>query len=68
MNFSNLRYLSRNDWRSKLVEYETSKHKLEYGLNFISNLLIFKSYIQKCLQNIKQRLSRHFIYITWAKY
>jgi hypothetical protein len=38
------------DWRSNLP--------------IISNLLLFASFIQKCLQNIKQRISRHFIYKT----
>ena len=34
------------------------------NLPIISNLLLFASFIQKCLQNIKQRISRHFIYKT----
>jgi hypothetical protein len=38
------------DWRSNLP--------------ITSNILIFASFIQKCLQNIKQRISRHFIYKT----
>ena len=38
------------------------------NLSIISNLLLFESYIQKCLQNKKQRISRHFIYKTQAKY
>jgi len=38
------------DWRSNLP--------------ITSNLLIFASFIQKCLQNIKKRISRHFIYKT----
>jgi len=38
------------DWRSNLP--------------IIPNLLLFASFIQKCLQNIKQRISRHFIYKT----
>ena len=32
------------------------------------NLLLFASFIQKCLQNIKQRISRHFTYKTWTKH
>jgi len=38
------------DWRSNLP--------------ITSNLLLFASFIQKCLQNIKQRISRNFIYKT----
>jgi len=34
------------------------------NLPIISNLLLFASFIQKCLQNIKQRILRHFIYKT----
>jgi hypothetical protein len=41
------------DWRSNLP--------------VTSNLLVFASFIQKCLQNIKQRISRHFIYKNIGK-
>jgi len=34
------------------------------NLPITSNLLLFASFIQKCLQNIKQKISRHFIYKT----
>jgi hypothetical protein len=34
------------------------------NLLITSNLLLFASFIQKCLQNIKERISRHFIYKT----
>jgi hypothetical protein len=42
--------------------------RLEHDLNFIFKLLIFRSYFQKYLQNIKQKISRYFIYKTWVKY
>jgi len=44
------RFAQNIDWRSNLP--------------IISNLLLFASFIQKCLQNIKQRISRNFIYKT----
>jgi hypothetical protein len=34
------------------VKSANIQHGLEHGLNFISKLLLFKSYIQKYLQNI----------------
>ena len=34
------------------------------NLSIMSNLLLFESQTQKCLQNIKQRISSHFIYKT----
>jgi hypothetical protein len=37
------------------------------NLPIISNLLLFASFIQKCLHNIKQRISRHFIYKNIGK-
>jgi len=49
-NLQNLRSAQNIDWRSNLP--------------IISNLLLFAYFIQKCLQNIKQRISRHFIYKT----
>jgi hypothetical protein len=49
-NLQSSRSAQNIDWRS--------------NLQIISNLLLFASFIQKCLQNIKQRISRHFIYKT----
>jgi hypothetical protein len=49
-NLQSSRSAQNIDWRSNLP--------------IISNLLLFASFIQKCLQNIKQRISRHFIYKT----
>jgi len=49
-NLQSSRSTQNIDWRSNLP--------------IISNLLLFASFIQKCLQNIKQRISRHFIYKT----
>jgi len=49
-NLQSSRSAQNIDWRSNLP--------------IISNLLLFVSFIQKCLQNIKQRISRHFIYKT----
>jgi len=49
-NLQSSRSAQNIDWRSNLP--------------IISNLLIFVSFIQKCFQNIKQRISRHFIYKT----
>ena len=45
-----------------------TKHRLKVKSAIISNLLLFASFIQKCLQNIKQIISRHFIYKTWTKH
>jgi hypothetical protein len=49
-NLQSSRSAQNIDWRSNLP--------------IISNLLLFASFIQKCFQNIKQRISRHFIYKT----
>ena len=50
------------------VKFVNIRHGLKHCLNFISNLLLFEYYIQKYLQNIKQILSRYFIYKICAKY
>jgi hypothetical protein len=49
-NLQSSRSAQNIDWRSNLP--------------IISNLLLFASFIQKCLQNIKQIISMHFIYKT----
>jgi hypothetical protein len=49
-NLQSSRSAQNIDWRSNLP--------------IISYLLLFASFIQNCLQNIKQRISRHFIYKT----
>jgi len=48
-NLQSLRSAQNIDWRSNLP--------------ITSNLLLFTSFIQKYLQNIKQRISRYYIYI-----
>jgi hypothetical protein len=51
-----------------MVKSTNIQYELEHDLNFIFKVLIFESYIQKYLQNIKQKISRYFTYKTWAKY